>query len=95
MAEAAANPTAVKLAFGAGKCIARAGEFERHGDVLQRGHGRNQVEGLEDDADVPAAKARQLVLIERLQALSGDDNRAAVRPLEPGHDHEQRRLAGA
>ena len=34
-----------------------AGQFQRHGDVLQRGHGRDQVEGLEHDADMLRAAA--------------------------------------
>ncbi len=54
-----------------------AGEFERHGDVLQRRHRRDGVEGLEDDADMAAAEAGQLVLAER----AGGPGRAPSRPL--------------
>ena len=38
-------------------CVGAAGQFQRHRDVLQRGHGRDQMERLEDDTDPPAAKA--------------------------------------
>ena len=40
-----------------------------------------------------AAKARQGVLAELLQVLSGDHHGADVRPLQPGHHHQQRRFA--
>ena len=78
MAEAVFQPDRGQLALGARKSIARAGKFERHGDVLQCRHGRNEVEGLEDDADMASPEAREFVLTERLQVLSGNDDRAAV-----------------
>src|SRR5258707_6802735 len=53
------------------------------------------MKGLEDDADMLAAKARERVLVEPLQLLSGDDDGAGVRPLQSGHHHQQRRLSGA
>ena len=51
-----------QLMRGARKSVAFAGEFERHRDVFQRRHGWDQVEGLEDDADIAAAEAREIVL---------------------------------
>src|SRR6516165_8808733 len=81
--------------LGARKSVARAGKFERYRDVFQRRHGRYQMKSLKDDADVSAAKAGEIVLTELLQVLSGDDDRAAVRPLQTGHHHEQRRFARA
>ena len=54
-----------------------------------------QVEGLEHDPDIAAAEAGQRVLVERAERLASDRDRAGVGPLEPGHDHQQRRLAGA
>ena len=59
MIEAAAKPDRGNLALRACECVVRAGKLERHGDVLQRRHGRNQVEGLEDDADILAAETRE------------------------------------
>ena len=94
MVEPAAQSDRRQLVLGARECVARAGEFERHRDVFQRCHGRDQVEGLEHDADIPAAKAREFILIELAQVLSGNDDRTAVGPLQSGHHHEQRRLAG-
>src|SRR5439155_11768142 len=40
--------------LGPRKGVALAGELERHGDVLQRAHRRDEMEGLEDDADMVA-----------------------------------------
>ena len=84
-----------KLALGACQRVGRAGEFERDCDVFQRRHGRDQMERLKDDADGAAAKTRQLIFIEPAQILAGDRNRSRVGPLQAGHHHEQRRLAGA
>ena len=75
--------------------VGDAGQFQRHRHVLQRGHGRDQVERLEHDADMAAAEARQRVLVERAQVLAGDRHRAGVGPLQPGHHHQQRRFARA
>ena len=69
MRQAAAEPDRVELALGAGERVARAGKLERHGDVLQRRHGRDQVEGLKDDADILAAEARQRVFVELAAGL--------------------------
>ena len=40
-------------------------EFERQRHVLERGHGRHEVEGLEHDADIGGTEPGQAVLIER------------------------------
>src|SRR2546426_276527 len=41
--------------------IGDARKLERHGDVLERGHGGDEMERLEDDADIAAAEARGFV----------------------------------
>ncbi len=48
--------------------IGVARELERHRDVLERRHVGDEVEGLEDDADIAAAEIRHLVLVHRVQA---------------------------
>jgi len=80
---------------GALEGIAGAREFERHRDVLQRRHGGDQVERLEHDADMPSAKARERVLVERAQVLPRDVDRPGVGPLQSGRDHQQGRFARA
>ena len=53
------------------------------------------MEGLEHDADAAAAKARERVLVEAGKVRAVDDDPAGIGPLEPGHGHEQGRLARA
>ena len=53
------------------------------------------MEGLEDDADRPAAEARKRVFAELPQILAGDRDGAGVRPFQPGHHHEQGGFARA
>ena len=51
------------------------------------------MEGLEDDADVRAAKPRERVLAQTAELDAVDLDLAFVRALESGHDHQQRRFA--
>ena len=53
------------------------------------------MEGLEDDADAPAAKDRQSILAHARQVDALDQHLALVSALQPGHDHQQARLARA
>ena len=87
------EPDGRELALGHPERVAMAGELERDRDVLQRGHGRDEVEGLEDDADPRAPESREPVLVEAIEALPIDRDRARIRPLEPGDGHQQCRLA--
>ena len=84
-----------QLALRAFIGIGRAREFQRHGDILDRRHGRDQMEGLEHDADMAAAKPRQAVLVELAEIGTGDLDRTGVRPLKPCHHHQQGRFARA
>ena len=56
---------------------------------------RDQVEGLEHDADVAAAEQRQRVLVEPGQRPPGELQAAGGRPFQPGEQHQQAGLAGA
>lgn len=51
------------------------------------------MEGLEDDADVPAPELGEVILIELGEVLAGDLDAARIDPLEPRHRHEQRGFA--
>ena len=53
------------------------------------------MERLENDADARAAEAGERVLAQGSESDAVDLDLAPVGPLEPGHDHQQRRLAGA
>src|SRR5579883_91754 len=84
-----------ELGFGAFECVGRAGKLQRSGDVLQRRQGRDQMKGLEDDADPGAAKLRQRVLAHARKRDAVDDDRAAIGLFEAGKRHQQRRFARA
>ncbi len=72
-----------------------AGDREREEDVLLRGQHRQQVEELEDEADVLAAELRELVVAERRDLGAGDRHGAGRRLVEPREDVHERRLARA
>src|SRR5207247_9688892 len=57
--EACAKPHRVQLRCRAIECIACAGKLDRHGDVLERRHRWNEMEGLKADADVLATKTSE------------------------------------
>src|SRR4051794_14533317 len=84
-----------KLALGSRKGVLGVGKLERQGDVLERRHGRHEMEGLEHDADAPAAKARERVLVEAAEIRAVDDDAARTGALEAGHQHQERRFPRA
>lgn len=84
-----------QLALGARMRIRRASKLERNGDVLQRRHGRDEMKGLEYNADLTAAKARERILVKPGEVRSRDHDRAGVGAFEPRHHHEQSGLPGA
>ena len=57
------RPTRAQAASARSSAASVAGQLQRDGDVLQRGHGGDEVKGLEDDADAVAAQAGQGVLV--------------------------------
>lgn len=95
MMETVSEADRFELGLGSLMCVGLVGEFEGKGDVLQGGHCRHQMEGLEHDSDAPPTKPRQGILVERpeIGALHMDASR--FRALQAGHHHKKRRLAGA
>ena len=76
--------------------IAPPGEFERRGDVLERRHGRHEVEILENDADIRPTESRHRVFVQRPRdRLPATPDRAGGRLLETGEKRQQACLAGA
>jgi hypothetical protein len=69
-----------------------AGDRERQDDVLLGGEHRQEVEELEHESDVAAAKPRQLVVAHARNVLTGDLHVSLSRAVEPGEDVQQRRL---
>ncbi len=84
-----------KLALGALERIGNTGELERHGDIFNRRHGRDQVKRLKHNPDLPPAKLGERVLTEFSDVFAGDRDRAGVGALETGHHRQQGRLPRA
>ena len=72
-----------------------AGELEGEQDVLAGGEHRQQVEGLEDEADVVATEDREGCVVESFERHPGDADGPGGRLVEAGKAVHQRGLAGA
>ena len=72
------RPTASSAAAARAVGVAMTGEFQRHRDIFQRGHGGDQVKRLEHDADARPAHPGERVLIHRGDA-SGRPGRSCRR----------------
>jgi hypothetical protein len=93
MMNAGTQADAFKFAFSALERVGAAGKFERHRDVFERGHGRDQMEGLKYDPDRVAAKARELVFVELGELPPRDLDRTRIRALQACDHHQKRRFA--
>ena len=93
--QALAKPDRCQLLRGAISRVGIAGEFQRHRDVFQRRHGRDQVKRLEHDADLAAAEAGQRVLVEGIERRAVDHHLSAIGAFQPRHHHQQGGFARA
>ena len=75
--------------------IAHIRQLQRNGDVFERGHVGDQMEGLEDDADIAAAEIGKRIFGERMEWLAGNVDFALVQTLQTGEDHQKRRFSGS
>ena len=71
------------------------GQLECEADVLLGGQGGDQVEELEDEADVLAAKQREFSAVEVRDVVLAEGDRAARGRVDSAEQVEQRGLAGA
>jgi len=95
MQGAGGKPDLAQRLLGAREGVGTAGKLQRQGDVLQRRHGGDEMETLEDDADALAPQAGQTILVEAGEIGAGNVDLAGGGALEPADDHHQARLAGA
>src|SRR6267154_2461903 len=75
--------------------VAAAGELQRQGHVLMRRHGGNEMEALEDDADIVAPQARAIVVAERPEIAAGHLDPPRGGALQAARHHHQAGFAGA
>lgn len=95
MSEAVGEADGGELGRGARGVTGDGCEFERDGDIFERGHGGDEVKGLQDDADAAAARPGKAVFIERRKVSVGDEHAATIGALEASEDGHERGLAGA
>ena len=89
------RPTASMTVRRQASSALAAGERERQDDVLVGGQRGEQVEALEDEADLVAAQLRELLLLEPGDLDAVDADPAAGGLVEAGEDVHERALAGA
>ncbi len=90
-----ARPTDVDQPVEAALVGVAAGELQRQEDVLARVEHRQQVEELEDEADLVAAQLGELGVVERPEVDAVDDDGPRGRAVEAREAVHQRRLARA
>ncbi len=73
--------------------IAATGKLQRHGDIFERGHVGNEVEGLEHDADIGPTESGRLIFAHPADGLARDLHSSVIDMLQPGQNHQQRGLA--
>ena len=93
MRAAIREPDLVEHAVEPGGVDLLAGDPQRQRHVLLRGQHRQQVEELEDEADVRAAQLRQLGVGHLRDVVAGDLDGALGRLVETREQVHQRRLA--
>jgi len=95
MTKPMAGADRIETGDGARLGIVAAAQFQGNSDVFQRRHGRHQMERLEDDTEMVAAKARQGIFVEGAEVGAGDSDPARRGALEPGDQRQHGRLARA
>src|SRR5437764_991639 len=87
------TPQTMPSAESAARSGRRIEKWKR--DVLEHRELRQQVEALEDEADVRGAQPRALVVVEGGHVAAVEAVAALARAVEAAEDVQERRLAGA
>ncbi len=95
MAEPVTEPDALELGRRHAQRIGAPGQFERDGDIFQRGQGAHQVESLEDDPHILPTEAGQPVLGQAGKIGAGHPHPSGTGAFQPGHHHQEARFAGS
>ncbi len=94
MRQPVAEPDKPQFLFRPLEGVLPAGKFERDRDILECGHGGDEVEGLEHDPYMIATEAGEIVFAEAREFLARAGDAAGTRALEPRENHEKGGLAG-
>ena len=84
-----------ELGAGPRESLGDPRQFERNRDILESGHGRNEVERLEHNADPLPSEARERVLAKPVEADAVNLDRARIGLLKARHQHEKGGFARA
>src|ERR1700676_1130456 len=97
MIQTVGHPYRAKRLRGAlaARCAVDSGVGERELHVGDRAGARDEVEALEDEADLAAAQVREVVLVEAADIDSIDQVAAAGGYVKAAEDVHQRALAAA
>ena len=93
--EAVTEPDGVDDGVEPGRVEVAAGEIGRELDVLERGEGGDEVEGLEHEADAVTTQDRQLLLRHAGEPLAGDLDLAGGEGVETSEAVHEGRLAAS
>jgi len=95
VADAMAQADPFKGSFGQFEGIAPAGELQRQRHVLMRRHGGDEMEALENDADVVAPQTRAIIVAERPKVAAGHLDPSRGGAFQAARHHHQAGFAGA
>ncbi len=84
-----------RLALDHGLGVLRPANIERKAHILERRQRREEVVGLEHEADMAAPPLSKLLGIKPIQGLSADTHCAGGRREDAAEDRQQRCLAAA
>ena len=90
MARARAQAHFFKLCPCRCKGISLSGQFQRDGNIFKRGHRRQQMKSLQDNANPAPARAGQTIFIQRAEIGATGFNPAAGGSFQPGQNGHQR-----
>ncbi len=93
MREAFAEADSDQLPFGHFKGVLAPCKFQRHGNIFQCCHIGYEVERLEHDPDIGAAKSCRLILGHFADCLACDLHTSVIDVLETRQNHQKRGLA--
>ncbi|ENQ72986.1 hypothetical protein C963_01491 [Brucella melitensis CNGB 1120] len=94
MGQALAKADSTQFAFGQVKSIPAPCKLQRHGDIFERRHIGNQMEGLEHNADIRSPEGGSLILAHLADRLARNLHDAVIDMFQTGQNHEERGLAG-
>jgi len=86
--ESVAQPDSGEFVTRLNMGVGNPGQFQRHCDIFECRHCRDQMKRLENDPDMATAKPREGILVEGAKILPCNRYVSRVGPFETGHYHQ-------